>query len=76
MSVPTAGGNRSAVSCRRNPLSGLQPGKHVLIGGIAAENIASRALHTRLGFEQVAHFKQVGRKFARWLDLLFMQKDA
>jgi phosphinothricin acetyltransferase len=49
-------------------------GKHVLIGGIDAENVASRALHTRLGFEEVAHFKQVGRKFGRWLDLVFMQK--
>ena len=27
-----------------------------------------------LGFEKVAHFKQVGRKFDRWLDLVFVQK--
>lgn len=49
-------------------------GKHVLIGGIDAENVASRALHAKLGFQEVAHFKQVGRKFDRWLDLVFMQK--
>jgi L-amino acid N-acyltransferase len=48
-------------------------GKHVLIAGIDAGNIASLALHRRLGFEEVAHFREVGRKFDRWLDLVFMQ---
>jgi L-amino acid N-acyltransferase YncA len=49
-------------------------GKHVLIGGIDADNEASLSLHAALGFEQVAHFRQVGRKFDRWLDLVFVQK--
>jgi L-amino acid N-acyltransferase len=49
-------------------------GKHVLIAGIDASNIASLSLHRRLGFEQVAHFREVGRKFDRWLDLVFMQR--
>jgi len=48
-------------------------GKHVMLGGIDADNAASRALHIRLGFEEVAHFHQVGRKFDRWLDLVFAQ---
>ena len=39
------------------------------IGGIAQPNPASVALHERLGFEKVAHFKQVGRKFDRWIDM-------
>lgn len=46
---------------------------HVVIGGIVAENTPSLALHEGLGFEKVAHFKQVGYKFGRWLDLTFMQ---
>ena len=46
---------------------------HVVIGGIVAENDASLALHAALGFERVAHFRQVGYKFGRWLDLVFMQ---
>ena len=46
---------------------------HVVIGGIVSENTASLALHEGLGFEKVAHFKQVGYKFGRWLDLTFMQ---
>lgn len=48
-------------------------GLHVLVGGVDASNAASIALHVSLGFEQVAHFRQVGRKFGRWLDLAFMQ---
>jgi L-amino acid N-acyltransferase YncA len=46
---------------------------HVVIGGIVSENTPSLALHEGLGFEKVAHFKQVGYKFGRWLDLIFMQ---
>jgi phosphinothricin acetyltransferase len=49
-------------------------GKHVLIGGVDAENEASLRFHERLGFERVAHFKQVGFKFGRWLDLVFLQR--
>ncbi len=48
-------------------------GMHVLIGGVDASNAASMGLHFSLGFEQVAHFRQVGRKFDRWLDLAFVQ---
>lgn len=48
-------------------------GKHVMIGGVDADNIASLRFHERLGFEKVAHFRQVGFKFNRWLDLTFLQ---
>lgn len=49
-------------------------GMHVMIGGIDASNAASLRLHEKLGFEQVAEFRQVGRKFDRWLDLVFVQR--
>jgi phosphinothricin acetyltransferase len=49
-------------------------GKHVMIGGIDAANAASLRMHAQLGFEQVAHFREVGHKFGRWLDLVFMQR--
>ena len=48
--------------------------KHVMIGGIDAANDASIRFHERLGFERVAHFREVGHKFDRWLDLVFMQR--
>ena len=46
---------------------------HVIIASIDASNAASVKLHQSFGFEEVAHFKQVGFKFGRWLDLKFMQ---
>ncbi len=49
-------------------------GKHVMIGGIDAATAASIRLHEKLGFQNVAHFREVGRKFDRWLDLVFMQR--
>jgi len=49
-------------------------GKHVMIGGIDAANDGSLRMHQRLGFERVAHFSEVGRKFGRWLDLVFVQR--
>jgi L-amino acid N-acyltransferase YncA len=47
---------------------------HVMIGGIDAANEGSLRFHERLGFERVAHFKEVGHKFGRWLDLFFVQR--
>lgn len=49
-------------------------GKHVMIAGVDADNAASLRFHERLGFERVAHFRQVGFKFGRWLDLVFLQR--
>lgn len=42
---------------------------HALIGGIALPNPASIALHEKLGFVKVAHFKEVGWKFNSWIDV-------
>jgi L-amino acid N-acyltransferase YncA len=46
-----------------------EAGLHAVIGGIALPNEASVRLHEKLGFEAVARFKQVGRKFDQWLDV-------
>jgi phosphinothricin acetyltransferase len=48
-------------------------GKHVMVAGIEAGNDASIRLHHKLGFETVGHLKEVGTKFAAWLDLAFLQ---
>jgi L-amino acid N-acyltransferase len=47
--------------------------KHVMIAGIDADNAVSIGLHRSLGFTVVGHFHEVGYKFGRWLDLVFMQ---
>lgn len=46
---------------------------HTIIGGITLPNPASIALHEKLGMHQVAHFKQVGKKFDQWLDTGYWQ---
>ena len=51
-----------------------QLGKHVMIAGIDAANPASLRLHERLGFERAGMLREVGTKFGRWLDLVFMQR--
>ena len=48
--------------------------KHVMIAGIDADNQASIGLHASLGFAVVGHFREVGYKFGRWLDVVFMQR--
>ncbi|MFN0280313.1 MAG: N-acetyltransferase family protein [Pyrinomonadaceae bacterium] len=42
---------------------------HAVIGGISLPNEASVKLHEKFGFEKVAHFREVGRKFDRWIDV-------
>ena len=49
-------------------------GKHAMIGGIEAGNAPSLALHAAMGFEVCGRLPQVGAKFGRWLDLVYMQR--
>jgi phosphinothricin acetyltransferase len=42
---------------------------HVIIGSITLPNEASVALHEKFGFEKVAHYKEIGFKYNRWLDV-------
>jgi len=48
-------------------------GKHTMIAGVDAENSASLRFLERFGFERVAHLREVGYKFDRFLDLIFLQ---
>jgi phosphinothricin acetyltransferase len=49
-------------------------GKHVLIGGIGADNVASLALHAKHGYAEVGRMPEVGLKFGAWQTLVLMQK--
>ena len=46
-----------------------------IIGGIALPNEASVALHEKFGMEKVAHFKAIGIKFDRWIDVGYWQRS-
>jgi len=48
--------------------------KHVMIAGVDAANQASIRFHEQLGFEKSGHLREVGHKFDRWLDLVFLQR--
>ena len=50
-----------------------QQGHHTIIAGIDADQTASVALHSSLGFKKVGHMTELGHKFERWLDVMYMQ---
>jgi phosphinothricin acetyltransferase len=50
-----------------------QRGLRAIMAVIDADNVVSVRLHERFGFERVAYLKQVGYKFDRWLDVIYME---
>ncbi|MBK9127134.1 MAG: N-acetyltransferase [Phycisphaerales bacterium] len=48
-------------------------GYRAIIAGIDAEQPVSIRLHARQGFVEVGRLPQVGYKFGRWLDVVFME---
>ena len=46
---------------------------HSVIGGIALPNNLSIRLHEKLSFQKIAHFKEVGYKFEKWVDVGYWQ---
>ena len=42
---------------------------HAVIAGISLPNVISVGLHEKMGFQKIAHFKEVGYKFNRWIDM-------
>ena len=49
-------------------------GKHVMLAGIDGGNAASLAYHARFGFVEAGRLREVGSKFGRWSDLVFLQR--
>lgn len=48
-------------------------GKHIMIAGVDSENSASLRFLERFGFEPAGRLREVGYKFDRFLDLVFLQ---
>ncbi len=42
---------------------------HAIIAGIALPNEPSIKLHENFGFKKVAHFREIGFKLGRWIDV-------
>lgn len=49
-------------------------GVHMAIGGVALPNEGSVRLHEKFGFQKCAHFREVGFKFDRWIDVAYWQR--
>lgn len=49
-------------------------GIHVMVGAVDGDNDASLRFHRRMGFSEVGRMQEVGWKFGRWLDLVFVQR--
>jgi phosphinothricin acetyltransferase len=50
-----------------------QLGHHTILACIDSDQKGSIGLHERFGFSENAHLKQLGYKFERWLDVVYMQ---
>ncbi len=48
-------------------------GHHTIIAGISADQVPSMRLHEVFGFVEVARLREVGFKYGRWLDVIYMQ---
>ncbi|MGE0482337.1 MAG: N-acetyltransferase family protein [Phycisphaerae bacterium] len=44
------------------------------VAGVSADQTASIRLHEAAGFQRVAHLREVGFKFGRWLDVVYLQR--
>lgn len=42
---------------------------HAIVAGIALPNDGSVKFHEKLGFKKVAHFREIGYKLGRWIDV-------
>lgn len=45
-----------------------------VVAGIAQPNAASNALHERMGFRRIGLFTEVGRKFGKYWDVLWLER--
>ncbi|MEZ4811549.1 MAG: N-acetyltransferase family protein [Allomuricauda sp.] len=50
-----------------------EQGYHTMIAGVDGSNKGSYDFHKKFGFQEIGTFKEIGYKFDRWLDLIFMQ---
>lgn len=49
-------------------------GHHTIISCITSGNDVSEKLHEKLAFKKVGHISEAGKKFDKWLDIVYYQK--
>jgi phosphinothricin acetyltransferase len=53
---------------------GAARGCHAVVAAIESGQQGSLALHGSRGFVEAGRLREVGRKFDRWLDLVYMER--
>ena len=49
-------------------------GHHAIMAGVDSAQAGSLALHARHGFVEVGRLREVGFKFGRWLDMVYLER--
>lgn len=74
--APTARRRGVASSLMKRLIShAISDDYHRMVGAISADQEASIAMHERMGFRKVGYMPEIGRKFDKWLDLVFMMRE-
>ena len=72
---PDAGGNGVGRALYERLFSALaEEDLHRAYAGIALPNEASIRFHERFGFREIGTFREVGRKFGRYHDVMWLEK--
>ena len=72
--APSARGRNLGTELYRELLPRLrEAGYHTAVACISLPNAASIHLHEKMGFSKVAHFKEVGFKREKWIDIGYWQ---
>lgn len=66
-------GNGYGSMLLKNLLDRMKGKFHTVVAGLSLPNPSSVRLHQKFGFEKVAHFKRVGFKFNKYIDVAFYQ---
>ncbi len=53
--------------------SAKEDGMHTIIAGADSANEVSLKLHEKLGFVRAGFYKEVGKKFGKWCDVIWLQ---
>ena len=65
----------AAVSAGRFSQAAAARGMHKLLGRVFPENLASRALLKRLGFEEIGTHRRHGKLDGRWRDCVIVERS-
>ena len=73
LSLEERAGVRTSVPLTCTQIRVRREGLRSALANISADQSPSLRIHEKVGFQEVAHFHQVGRKFNQWFDAVYLQ---